>query len=92
MAGSMGVRPIVFYGLDGLAALISVPVWVFIGRWFGENLDYALKVAQRVQLSVFVGVALLIAGYFIFKRYKRNQRAVRMKRYRTLNQDVKSPT
>lgn len=92
MAGSMGVRPLVFYGLDGIAALISVPVWVLLGRWFGENMDLALKIAQRVQLSVFVGIALLIAGYFIIRRVRRNQRAVRMKRFRTLNQDVKFPT
>lgn len=78
MAGIMGVRPLVFYGLDGLAALISVPFWVYIGHWLGENIDTALAMAEKVQLSVFGAVAFLILTYFIYRRVSKRRRAHRL--------------
>lgn len=78
MSGIMGVRPIVFYGLDGFAALISVPVWVYVGFWVGENLDDALKVAERVQLSLGAAILVLIAAYIGFRRWRKNRRAQRL--------------
>lgn len=67
-AGAMGVSPLTFFTLDGFAALISVPVWIFLGHWFGENIDQALKVAKEIQLFIFVGLVLIIGGYFIYKK------------------------
>ena len=81
MSGIMGVRPIVFYGLDGFAALISVPVWVYVGYWVGENLDKALQVAERVQISLAVVVVLGVAGYFFWRRWRKNRRAQRLKAF-----------
>ncbi len=78
MSGIMGVRPIVFYGLDGFAALISVPVWVYIGHWVGESLDDALLVAKKVQLWLFLAVAILLAGYMIYRRQRKRRRAQRL--------------
>lgn len=78
MAGIMGVRPVVFYGLDGLAALISVPLWIFVGHWVGENLDLAMKIAERVQLSIAGVVALVVLGYFAFRRIRKRRRAQRL--------------
>lgn len=70
-AGIMGVKPIVFFTLDGLAALISVPVWVYVGYIFGNNLDKVLEVAMEVQGFIIAAVVLLIAGYFIWKKRKK---------------------
>lgn len=81
MSGIMGVRPIVFYGLDGFAALISVPFWVWIGFWLGENLDEALKIAERIQLSIGAFAIVAVAAYFIFRRYRKNRRAQRLMFY-----------
>lgn len=78
MAGILGVRPIVFYGLDGLAALISVPLWVLVGHWVGENLDMAMKVAERIQLSVGGIILVLIAIYVGFRRWRKARRAQRL--------------
>lgn len=78
LSGIMGVRPIVFYGLDGFAALISVPIWVYVGHWVGENLDYALKVAERVQLSFGVALVVAIAGYIAYRRISKVRRAQRI--------------
>jgi len=79
MSGIMGVRPIVFYGLDGFAALISVPLWVYVGFFVGENLDMAMKIAEKVQLSLGAVILVLIGGYIAFRRWRKNRRAQRLK-------------
>lgn len=81
MSGIMGVRPMVFYGLDGFAALISVPLWVWVGHWVGMNLDTALKVAERIQLSVAGIIILFVAIYLGYRRYKKGRRAERLMFY-----------
>jgi membrane protein DedA with SNARE-associated domain len=78
MAGIMGVRPVVFYGLDGLAALISVPLWVIIGHFVGENIDVALKVVERVQLSLLAIVVATVASYVGYRRFRKVRRAQRL--------------
>ena len=75
MAGALGVKPSTFFSLDGFAALISVPVWVYIGYWFGNNLDEALARAKHVQAYVFLVLTLLIAGYFIVRYYRQKRLA-----------------
>jgi membrane protein DedA with SNARE-associated domain len=78
MSGIMGVRPVVFYALDGAAALISVPLWVYVGFWVGENLDEALKIAERVQLSLGAVVLVVVAGYIGWRRWRKSRRAQRL--------------
>ncbi len=78
MSGIMGVRPIIFYGLDGLAALISVPLWVYVGFWVGENLDEALVIAERVQLSLGAILLVVIALYVGIRRWRKSRRAQRL--------------
>jgi len=80
-SGIMGVRPLTFYTLDGAAAMISVPVWVFVGHWVGENLDMAMKIAERIQLSFALAVLTLIAAYIGFRRWRKNRRAQRLMFY-----------
>lgn len=74
-SGMLGVKPVIFFTLDGLAALVSVPVWVVGGWWFGQNIEEALGFAEKMQIYLFVGIAALIVGYLLFKRWKRNRRA-----------------
>lgn len=81
MSGIMGVRPLVFYGLDGFAAMISVPLWVFVGHWVGENLDMALKVAERIQMSLALVVLTIVAVYLGWRRWRKAQRAQRLMFY-----------
>jgi membrane protein DedA with SNARE-associated domain len=77
-SGIMGVRPLVFYGLDGFAAMISVPLWIFVGHWVGENLDMALKVAERIQLSLAFVILFIVAAYVGWRRWRKAQRAQRL--------------
>ena len=67
-SGIMGVRPVVFFALDGLAALLSVPLWVMLGWWFGQNIDEALRVLAQIQGYIFAGLGVLIVVYIIWKR------------------------
>lgn len=73
-AGILGVRPIIFYGLDGFAALISVPVWVVMGWWFGQNIDAALEFARSMQKWVLLGVVVLILSYVGIKYLLKKKR------------------
>ena len=67
-AGIMGVRPIIFITLDGIAALISVPIWIYFGWFFGSNLDHALHIAMRAQKYTIISVLLILILYAWFKR------------------------
>lgn len=70
-AGTMGIRPVIFFTQDGLAALISVPLWIWFGYLFGSNIDELLLMAKRVQASLIVAVAVLVAGYIWWKVRKK---------------------
>jgi membrane protein DedA with SNARE-associated domain len=72
-AGIMGVKPSTFILLDGLAALISVPFWVVVGYFLGDNLDTTLGFVIKAQKSVIVVVVLLVLGFILYRRFKRNK-------------------
>lgn len=74
-AGIMGVHPLTFLALDGFAALISVPVWVYVGFYLGENIDDALTFVKKAQVYVILSVVSLILlyvgiKYFLHRREK----------------------
>lgn len=65
-----------FLALDGFAALISVPVWVYLGYFGADNHEWLLMWMHRGQTGVFValGVAgLLVAAYFLRRWIKRRR-------------------
>jgi membrane protein DedA with SNARE-associated domain len=67
-SGTMGVKPSTFLVQDGLAALISVPVWVYVGYLFGENLDYLLTLAKKMNFYILIVLAVVIVGYVLYAR------------------------
>lgn len=74
-AGVMGVKPMNFFLMDGFAALISVPVWVFLGDWGGQKMksgeitvDYILDKAGEFHIYIFIGIGVLLSVY-ILKKY-----------------------
>ena len=69
----MGVRPLLFFTLDGLAACISVPLWILVGWWFGHNLDTALKFAMRLQSNLLATFIVIVSIYYLWKRHKRRK-------------------
>jgi membrane protein DedA with SNARE-associated domain len=73
LAGAMGVRPAVFIMQDGFAALISVPIWVYLGFLFGENWEDAIKYVKRTQGAIVGTVLVVILLYVAYRFYKRGR-------------------
>lgn len=71
-AGAMQIPPRTYIMQDGFAAAISVPVWVYVGWYFGDRVHHALDVAAEVQMWVGLGVILTIVMYVWHKRQERD--------------------
>jgi membrane protein DedA with SNARE-associated domain len=62
--------------MDGLAALVSVPIWVYLGYFGALNRDWMFKVLHQFQIGIFVvlGVAALALGWVWWRRRRASQR------------------
>ncbi|MCX6123995.1 MAG: DedA family protein, partial [Proteobacteria bacterium] len=49
-----------FFLLDGFAAIISVPLWIYVGYLFGANLEELEQVIRHFQFGIFAALAILI--------------------------------
>src|SRR5512140_818858 len=47
---------------DGAAALLSAPLWVCLGFWFGSDLEKAAHVASQFSHYILLGVAVVLAA------------------------------
>lgn len=82
---AIGVRTAIFFAAgvaavpsrrfllaDGLAALISVPLWVGLGWIFAENLATLEPIVRDARLATGLGLALVL-GYFVARWWRRRQ-------------------
>ncbi|MGL6071717.1 DedA family protein [Craterilacuibacter sp.] len=62
-----------FLLLDGLAALISVPVWVYLGHFGASNIDQLMVWVHRGQYGILAVLALLalVLGGLWYRRKRR---------------------
>lgn len=80
-AGAMHVPYLRFVFYDGLAALVSVPVFVFLGHWIGlrfaENVDALREAVANTHAWTLVATAVLVLILVIvlFVAWRRRQRA-----------------
>lgn len=66
-----------FVAFNGAAALISVPVWVYVGFVFGKNLRELVDLVQRFEMAIFSVIAIVVAFvFFQVMRAKRKQSAL----------------
>jgi membrane protein DedA with SNARE-associated domain len=75
-----------FLLLDGLAALISVPIWVYLGYYGAQNHEWLLTWLGRGKVVVFVVLGLVLAvvvGYY-WRRVARRRSLLRMREQRRL--------
>ena len=63
-AGSYQVSYWKFLGLDGFAALISVPVWIWVGKVFGQNLELLEAKIRQFQFGMYAILIALLGGIF----------------------------
>lgn len=63
-----------FFTLDGFAAVISVPVWIWVGYFFGKNLEVLESKIHQFQTGIYAILAVLLVGFvaawYIKKRLK----------------------
>lgn len=60
-----------FLLMDGFAALISVPVWVYLGYFFADNLDLLMEYVKDVQTMIYIALFLVLAVVLIIYLKKR---------------------
>jgi membrane protein DedA with SNARE-associated domain len=61
-----------FVLFDSAAALISAPLWVGLGFWFGDDIERATREAARFGQCILLGAAL-VAGVLLFRWMKKNR-------------------
>ena len=54
-----------FLIFDGFAALVSAPLWVCIGFFFGSDLEAAASWARKFSHYILLGVAVIALGLFL---------------------------
>jgi membrane protein DedA with SNARE-associated domain len=64
-----------FLLIDGLAALISVPFWVYLGYFGADNHEWLMKWVRRGQGSLWALVGLVVLTVLLL--WWRHQRHVR---------------
>jgi membrane protein DedA with SNARE-associated domain len=70
-AGSMKVRFITFFSMDGLAALLSVPISFWVAYYFTDRLTEVLDLSHKMLYWVLAGVVvLLIVGHLVWDRWR----------------------
>jgi membrane protein DedA with SNARE-associated domain len=69
-AGSVGMSYWRFIFWDGLAALLSAPMFVWLGFHFGSELDYLIGKLKEGQYVVLGGMVAAGLGWFLWRRRK----------------------
>jgi membrane protein DedA with SNARE-associated domain len=65
-----------FLLFDGMAALVSAPLWVCLGFYFGSNLQEAAHHAKRFGDYILLAV-LLVVGFLALRWWLRRRRAAK---------------
>lgn len=64
-----------FIAIDGFAALISVPLWIYVGKVFGDNIPALEKAIKEMKTGTFFLIlfliTLLFVGNSVKKRFKK---------------------
>ncbi len=76
-AGTLHVRPSVFFIYDFIAAAFSVPVLVYVAWFFGEQIDNVIKYSRRAEHGILI-VVVIAAGIVGVKLWRRRKRLARM--------------
>ena len=60
-----------FILMDGFAAIISVPIWVYLGYFFADNLDLLMEYVHDVQKLIYLILALIVIVVLVVYLKKR---------------------
>lgn len=64
-----------FIIMDGLAALISVPIWIYLGEYGAHNIDWLMAKMHSLQSGIFVilGIGATVVVWIWWKKRQRIQ-------------------
>lgn len=64
-----------FIIMDGLAALISVPIWIYLGEYGAHNIDWLMAKMHSLQSGIFVilGIGATVVTWIWWKKRQRIQ-------------------
>ncbi len=69
--GLMKKSFLTFISVDFFAALISVPIWVYVGMVFGNNLSKLEKIIKEIQTGIYIILAFAILIFFFSEKIKK---------------------
>ncbi len=78
IAGAHRMRSLKFIWLDFLGALLSVPISIWAGRHFGNDIEHAIKVMKKVKFELAIAIlagALVYALYLYFTKPRRQAKS-----------------
>jgi membrane protein DedA with SNARE-associated domain len=61
----------VFLSIDGIASIISVPVWVYVGMFFGDNIPALEHHVKQMEHGIYILLAVLIVVIILFYLLKK---------------------
>lgn len=61
----------IFFSIDGFAALISVPLWIYIGYLFGSNLSILENKIKNMQYGLYVTLAVVVLVIWGSHKFKK---------------------
>jgi membrane protein DedA with SNARE-associated domain len=73
-AGSAGMKYWRFIFWDGLAALLSAPLFVYLGSRFGNHLRMLMHRVKQGEKAVILTLLLLVVVYIAQRRYRRSRK------------------
>lgn len=58
-----------FFLMDSVAALLSAPIFILLGYYFGDKIDYIIHVVKRVDRIVIILLFAIVVISYILKKY-----------------------
>lgn len=70
-----------FLLIDGIAAILSVPIWVYLGIYGAKNFDYLVNWMHQGQVFMLTLVVLIgsLGIFIVWYEYKKYQKSTRIK-------------
>ncbi len=62
-----------FFIIDSLAAILSAPIFVLLGYFFGDKIDYLIQIVKRVDRIVIIILICVMLFLYLLKKYHNKQ-------------------
>lgn len=76
-----------FFAFDGIAALISVPIWVYAGYYFAHDMGKLvawIKSSEKIVILIVIALVIFATIFLIIKKNKRYKKYLNLIKHRNL--------